>query len=148
MVLGLIPDCALDEVRAVGNAAGGGAARLLLSLDERDRIEQIVQNVEKIELLPSRDFRNSSWKRWPFLKATAATPNLAKAVELPISQRLHQAAEVLRLTGERISPVASRRSGGRSARRAMRGTAFRLESLFWNGNSNQSRCSMKKASSK
>ena len=85
MVLGLIPDCALDEVRAVGNAAGGGAARLLLSLDERVRIEEIVQSVEKIETATEPRFQELFVEAMAFPHATAATPNLAKAVELPIS---------------------------------------------------------------
>ncbi|HAQ44010.1 MAG TPA: drug:proton antiporter, partial [Acidimicrobiaceae bacterium] len=70
---------------AVGNAAGGGAARLLLSLDERDRIEQIVQNVEKIETATEPRFQELFVEAMAFPHATAATPNLAKAVELPIS---------------------------------------------------------------
>ena len=85
MVLGLIPDCDLDEVRAVGNAAGGGAARLLLSRDERDRIEEIVQSVEKIETATEARFQELFVAAMAFPHATAATPNLAKAVKLPIS---------------------------------------------------------------
>ena len=42
MVLGLIPDCDLDEVKAVGNAAGTGALMALLNRDHRREIEQQV----------------------------------------------------------------------------------------------------------
>tara|TARA_Y100001970_G_scaffold293907_1_gene444493 strand:- start:26229 stop:28253 length:2025 start_codon:yes stop_codon:yes gene_type:complete len=85
MVLGLIPDCELDEVRAVGNAAGSGAARLLLSLEERRRIERIVQHVEKIETATESRFQELFVDAMAFPHAIAPTPNLAKSVELPIS---------------------------------------------------------------
>ena len=49
MVLGLIPDCALDHVHAVGNAAGTGARIALLNLGARAEIERVVRQVEKIE---------------------------------------------------------------------------------------------------
>ena len=43
MVLGLIPDCDLAEVKAVGNAAGTGALMALLNRDHRREIEQTVE---------------------------------------------------------------------------------------------------------
>ncbi|WP_455854582.1 ASKHA domain-containing protein [Ensifer canadensis] len=49
MVLGLIPDCDLDEVKAVGNAAGTGALMALLNRGHRREIEQTVSKIEKIE---------------------------------------------------------------------------------------------------
>ena len=36
MILGLIPDCDLEKVQAVGNAAGDGARILLLDKSRRD----------------------------------------------------------------------------------------------------------------
>jgi uncharacterized 2Fe-2S/4Fe-4S cluster protein (DUF4445 family) len=49
MVLGLIPDCDLNEVKAVGNAAGTGALMALLNRDHRREIEHEVSRIEKIE---------------------------------------------------------------------------------------------------
>ncbi len=49
MVLGLIPECDLDEVSSAGNAAGTGARIALLDRKSRARIEQQVRDVEKIE---------------------------------------------------------------------------------------------------
>ncbi|MBW8635968.1 ASKHA domain-containing protein [Hoeflea sp. WL0058] len=49
MILGLIPDCDLDRVAAVGNAAGTGARMALLNRDYRREIEQTVRRIEKIE---------------------------------------------------------------------------------------------------
>lgn len=49
MVLGLIPDCDLDEVKAVGNASGTGALMALLNRGHRREIEHEVARIEKIE---------------------------------------------------------------------------------------------------
>jgi uncharacterized 2Fe-2S/4Fe-4S cluster protein (DUF4445 family) len=49
MVLGMIPDCALDHVSSAGNAAGTGARIALLDKRSRREIEQLVRRVEKIE---------------------------------------------------------------------------------------------------
>jgi uncharacterized 2Fe-2S/4Fe-4S cluster protein (DUF4445 family) len=49
MTLGLIPECDLDAVSSAGNAAGTGARIALLDNASRERIENQVRNVEKIE---------------------------------------------------------------------------------------------------
>jgi uncharacterized 2Fe-2S/4Fe-4S cluster protein (DUF4445 family) len=49
MVLGLIPECDLDQVSSAGNAAGTGARIALLDRQSRSLIENQVRNVEKIE---------------------------------------------------------------------------------------------------
>ncbi len=49
MVLGMIPDCDLAEVKAVGNAAGTGALMALLNREHRREIERMVRKIEKIE---------------------------------------------------------------------------------------------------
>lgn len=49
MVLGLIPDCPLDGVSGVGNAAGTGARMALLNADHRREVEKTVRDIEKIE---------------------------------------------------------------------------------------------------
>ncbi|MEP3304234.1 MAG: ASKHA domain-containing protein, partial [Roseibium sp.] len=49
MVLGLIPDCPLDGVSGVGNAAGTGARMALLNTDHRREVEKTVREIEKIE---------------------------------------------------------------------------------------------------
>jgi uncharacterized 2Fe-2S/4Fe-4S cluster protein (DUF4445 family) len=49
MVLGLVPDAPLDAVRSVGNAAGAGAVRALLSRSLREEMERAVRGVTKIE---------------------------------------------------------------------------------------------------
>ena len=49
MVLGLIPDCDLDEVSSAGNAASTGARMALLDTNSRNEIEKEVKKIEKIE---------------------------------------------------------------------------------------------------
>ena len=49
MVLGLIPECDLDQVSSAGNAAGTGARIALLDRQSRSAIEQQVRDVVKIE---------------------------------------------------------------------------------------------------
>ena len=49
MVLGLVPDCDLDHVHSVGNAAGRGSLMALLSADARVDVEATTARIEKIE---------------------------------------------------------------------------------------------------
>jgi uncharacterized 2Fe-2S/4Fe-4S cluster protein (DUF4445 family) len=49
MILGLIPECDLEQVSSAGNAAGTGARITLLDKTSRGRIEAEVRKVEKIE---------------------------------------------------------------------------------------------------
>ncbi|MGJ8528330.1 ASKHA domain-containing protein [Maritalea sp.] len=58
MLLGLVPDCEVDKVTAVGNAAGQGALIALLDVNARERIEQTVHEVTKIETALEADFQD------------------------------------------------------------------------------------------
>ncbi len=49
MVLGLIPECDLEQVSSAGNAAGTGARITLLNRAARAEVEAQVRSVEKIE---------------------------------------------------------------------------------------------------
>ena len=64
MVLGLIPDCDLAEVKAVGNAAGTGALMALLNRDHRREIEETVSQIEKIETALEPNFQQLSSTPW------------------------------------------------------------------------------------
>jgi len=48
--LGLFPDCDLENVYAVGNAAGDGARIALLNMDKRAEANEIARKVEYLEL--------------------------------------------------------------------------------------------------
>jgi len=83
MVLGLIPDCPLDMVASVGNAAGTGARIALLNRKARDEIKQIVKGIEKIETAVEPKFQEHFVGAMAFPHKTAPFPNLAAAVKLP-----------------------------------------------------------------
>lgn len=55
-VIGLFPDCALESVYAVGNAAGDGARIALLNVDKRREADEIARQVEYLELTVEPDF--------------------------------------------------------------------------------------------
>jgi len=57
MTLGMIPDCDLNKVSSVGNAAGTGARIALLNASSRRDIELTVEKIEKIETATAPDFQ-------------------------------------------------------------------------------------------
>ena len=59
MILGLIPDCDLDKVYAVGNAAGDGARIALLNLEKRREAQAIARQVRYIETAVDADFQEA-----------------------------------------------------------------------------------------
>ncbi len=83
MVLGLIPDCALDAVGSAGNAAGIGARIALLDVQARQRITELVGRIEKIETAVEPDFQAHFVEAMAFPHKTAEFPELAKQVDLP-----------------------------------------------------------------
>jgi uncharacterized 2Fe-2S/4Fe-4S cluster protein (DUF4445 family) len=58
MLLGMIPDCPLDRVHAVGNAAGDGARLALLSRVKRADAEALLARIERIELPAQPGFQD------------------------------------------------------------------------------------------
>jgi uncharacterized 2Fe-2S/4Fe-4S cluster protein (DUF4445 family) len=58
MLLGMIPDCPLDRVHAVGNAAGDGARLALLSRQKREEAEALLKRIERIELPAQPGFQD------------------------------------------------------------------------------------------
>ncbi|KQS98004.1 drug:proton antiporter [Rhizobium sp. Leaf453] len=83
MVLGLIPDCDLNEVKAVGNAAGTGALMALLNRDHRREIEKTVAHIEKIETALEPNFQQLFVNAMAMPNKVDAFPELAKVVTLP-----------------------------------------------------------------
>ena len=83
MVLGLIPDCDLAEVKAVGNAAGTGALMALLNRDHRREIEQTVKRIEKIETALEPHFQKLFIDAMALPNKVDPFTRLAAAVTLP-----------------------------------------------------------------
>jgi uncharacterized 2Fe-2S/4Fe-4S cluster protein (DUF4445 family) len=59
MVLGLIPDCDLSRVTAVGNAAGDGARIALLNRDARREAERLAGWVEHVQIATDPAFQDT-----------------------------------------------------------------------------------------
>jgi uncharacterized 2Fe-2S/4Fe-4S cluster protein (DUF4445 family) len=83
MVLGLIPDCDLDKVSAVGNAAGAGARMALLNRGYRREIEETVSGIEKIETALEPKFQEHFVYAMALPNKVDPFPKLAAAVKLP-----------------------------------------------------------------
>lgn len=83
MVLGLIPDCALENVSSAGNAAGTGARIALLNTSSREIIEQEVRRIEKIETAVEPKFQEYFVDAMAFPNKTDEFPNLFFVVPKP-----------------------------------------------------------------
>ncbi|HYO39596.1 MAG TPA: ASKHA domain-containing protein [Nocardioidaceae bacterium] len=82
-VLGLVPDCDLDRVRSVGNAAGRGSLMLLLSGRSRADVEAATARIEKIETALEPAFQAHFVDAMGFPHSTLPYPHLAERVSLP-----------------------------------------------------------------
>ena len=89
MVLGMIPDCALDHVSSAGNAAGTGARIALLDQRSRREIEQLVRRVEKIETAVEPRFQEFFVEAMAIPHLTAPFERLREVVTLPERSVIH-----------------------------------------------------------
>jgi uncharacterized 2Fe-2S/4Fe-4S cluster protein (DUF4445 family) len=83
MVLGLIPDCNLEKVIAVGNAAGSGARMALVNSEHRREIEGVVRRIEKIETALEPRFQEHFVYAMALPNKVDSFPRLSEAVKLP-----------------------------------------------------------------
>jgi len=82
-VLGMLPDCDLEQVSSAGNAAGTGARIALLDRRTRREIETLVRRIEKVETAVEPRFQQHFVEAMAIPHKTAPYPNLAKVVTLP-----------------------------------------------------------------
>lgn len=87
MVLGMIPDCDLEQVSSAGNAAGTGARIALLDLSSRQEIQQLVRRVEKIETAVEARFEHHFIAAMTIPHASDAFDQLGKVIDLPAQIR-------------------------------------------------------------
>ena len=83
MVLGMVPDCALEHVTSAGNAAGTGARIALLDKRSRDEIEDVVRRIQKIETAVEPRFQEHFVEAMAIPHRRAPYPNLERVVTLP-----------------------------------------------------------------
>lgn len=85
MLLGMIPDCPLDEVKSVGNAAGTGARMALTSMSKRNEIENEVLKMYKIETALEPMFQEYFINAMAIPHKTDHFKHLAQVVSLPVA---------------------------------------------------------------
>ena len=83
LVLGMIPDCDPGRVSSVGNAAGSGAVRALLSKHDRDEIAQVARTITKVETAIEPRFQEHFVGAMGLPHATDPYERLAAVVTLP-----------------------------------------------------------------
>ncbi len=80
MLIGLIPDCELDKVYAVGNAAGDGARIALLNIEKRNEIDSVTRKVERFELPTDPEFQNQFMLATSFPHMSEPFPHIAHLI--------------------------------------------------------------------
>ena len=83
MVLGMIPDAALDHVTSAGNAAGTGARIALCNKSSRAAIEETVHRIHKVETAIEPRFQEHFVNANAIPHATDPFPELGRMVRLP-----------------------------------------------------------------
>ena len=107
LVLGMIPDCPLEQVSSAGNAAGTGARIALLNGRARREIERVVRGIEKVETAVEPNFQAHFVAAMAFPHGTAPSPHLAARVALPAAS--DGAAAPSRNRRRRLDPVSGER---------------------------------------
>ncbi len=105
LILGMLPDCYVENISSSGNAAGTGALKALTSTPARIEIEEKIKIVEKIETAIDPNFQR-------YFVSAMAIPNsedpykkLSKTVTLPVPKQ--QQADGKTRTGRRSRNTAS-----------------------------------------
>ncbi len=76
MVIGLIPDCDLDRVEAIGNAGGDGARIALLNRSQREAVQRYVDELEYVETALESNFQDYFVAAMPLPHASDPFPHL------------------------------------------------------------------------
>ena len=76
LIMGLFPDCAIEKILSVGNAAGDGARAALLNREKRVEANWVSRNVEYIELTVEKDFQEQFMESMQIPHMKDAFPHL------------------------------------------------------------------------
>lgn len=90
MILGLIPDCDLEKVTAVGNAAGDGARIALLNKTKRDEAQRIAEWVTYVETAVDPEFQDEFVGAIHIPHANDSFPHLNGTLPQQLSQNESQ----------------------------------------------------------
>jgi len=102
MLLGLIPDCPLDRVSAVGNAAGDGARIALLNRHKRAEAAEIARWVTYVETAVDPQFQDEFVGAIHIPHATDAFPHLESRLAAPLPRAADGNGESRARRAERI----------------------------------------------
>jgi len=105
MILGMVPDCDLTQVRSAGNAAGTGARIALLDATSRGVIETLVRRIEKVETAIEPRFQQHFVEAMAIPHKTAVYANLRKAVDLPAPKESTSQSETRGRRPRRADPL-------------------------------------------
>lgn len=89
LTMGMFPDCALENIHAVGNAAGDGARIALLNIDKRREADEIARKVEFVETAAEPDFQDHFMEAIAIPHAKAKFPHLNENVEHRKADEFH-----------------------------------------------------------
>jgi uncharacterized 2Fe-2S/4Fe-4S cluster protein (DUF4445 family) len=106
-ILGMVPDCDLNQVRSAGNAAGTGARIALLDSTSRDVIEDLVRRIEKVETAIEPRFQHHFVEAMASPHKTAPYTNLRKIVDLPAPKESSSQSETRGRRPRRSDPLKS-----------------------------------------
>ncbi len=87
LIMGLFPDCPIEKIMSVGNAAGDGARAALLNREKRVEANWVSRNVEYIELTVEKDFQVQFMESMQIPHMKDAFPHLEGIVPAEV---LHQ----------------------------------------------------------
>lgn len=87
LIMGLFPDCEIDMIQGVGNAAGDGCRAALLNVKKRTEADWCSRNVEYIELTVEENFQQEFMEAMQLPHMTDEFPHLEGLVPEEI---LHQ----------------------------------------------------------
>jgi uncharacterized 2Fe-2S/4Fe-4S cluster protein (DUF4445 family) len=105
MILGMVPDCDLSQVRSAGNAAGTGARIALLDSNSRGVIEALVRRIEKVETAIEPRFQQHFVEAMAIPHKTASSEQLRKVVELPAPKESTSQSETRGRRPRRTDPA-------------------------------------------
>ncbi|MGB6352356.1 MAG: ASKHA domain-containing protein, partial [Steroidobacteraceae bacterium] len=105
IILGMVPDCDLAQVRSAGNAAGTGARIALLDANSRDAIEALVRRIEKVETAIEPRFQQLFVEAMAIPHKTASYVHLRKVVELPAPKESASQSETRGRRPRRADPA-------------------------------------------
>ncbi|MBW1778611.1 MAG: DUF4445 domain-containing protein [Deltaproteobacteria bacterium] len=77
LAMGLFPDCDMERIECIGNAAGDGCRAALHNIDKREEAEWISSKIEYVELTTEPDFQDEFLDALSIPHAKDAFPHMA-----------------------------------------------------------------------